>query len=207
MSSSEQSKNETGCGFSDVKPLEVFEYPSQASKIIWSVNSENIIQISSQIIELITNNKIPIQMATYLIDTFSQMRVKDIKIFTELYQLVSNEFSYIVKPENIRLATLLHYKGFKFENFEPKMTEEDVFNLYSTESPLYYIVWDKVDELKSKFSNLDINQKIYETTPMDYAIIYGSELCFNYLKNLGAKYTNYSEEYAVQGGKKTFLCK
>ena len=27
-------------------------------------------------------------------------------------------------------------------------------------------------------------------------------MCFNYLKNLGAKYTSYSEEYTVQGGNK-----
>ncbi|EAX99764.1 hypothetical protein TVAG_367600 [Trichomonas vaginalis G3] len=83
------------------------------------------------------------------------------------------------------------------------MKEEEILNLYSTKSPLYYIAWDKVDDLKSKFPNLDINEQIdYYITPLDCAIKYGSELCFNYLKNLGAQYTDNSEEYAVQGGNK-----
>ncbi|EAY02728.1 hypothetical protein TVAG_465880 [Trichomonas vaginalis G3] len=142
-------------------------------------------------------------MALYLIDIFSKIRFKEIKLFSELYQKISNAFSYIYEPKNKRLATILHYQGFKFENFEPKMKEEKILNLYSTESPLYYIAWDKVDDLKSKFPNLDINKKIdYEITPLDCSIKYGSELCFIYLKNLGAKYTKDSEEYGVQGGNK-----
>ncbi|EAY16388.1 hypothetical protein TVAG_359970 [Trichomonas vaginalis G3] len=201
MTSSEQPKNENWCNFSDLKPIKVFEYPDQASKIIWSVNSNNIIQISSQIIELITTHKISIQMALYLIDVFSQIRVKEMKLFSELYQKITNKFSCIIQPKNVKLTTLLHYKGFKFQNFYPPMKEEEILNLYSTESPLYYIAWDKVDDLKSKFPKLDINEKIdYEITPLDCSIKYGSELCFNYLKNLGAKYTDESEKYAVQGG-------
>ena len=84
MSSSEQSKTETGCDFIDIKIIEVFNYLSQASKFIWSVNSNNILQISSQIIEFITNSKISIQMALYLIDNLSQIRAKEIKLFSEL---------------------------------------------------------------------------------------------------------------------------
>ncbi|EAX77873.1 hypothetical protein TVAG_557640 [Trichomonas vaginalis G3] len=83
------------------------------------------------------------------------------------------------------------------------MKEEDILNIYSTKSPLFYIACDKVDDLKDKFPKLDINEKIdYEFTPLDCSIKYGSELCFNYLKNLGARYTGYSEMYAVQGGNK-----
>ena len=140
MSSSEQSRNEAECVFSDIKPIEVFEYPSLASKIIWGVNSNNILEISAQIIEFIKNNKISIQMSLYLIDIISQIREKDIKLFAELYQKISNEFSCIIKPKNWKLVTLLHYRGFKFENFAPKMKEEEILNLYSTESPLYYIL-------------------------------------------------------------------
>ncbi|EAY19285.1 hypothetical protein TVAG_451990 [Trichomonas vaginalis G3] len=198
MSSSEP-KTENLRNYIDLKPINVFEYPDQASKIIWGVNCNNIIQISSQIIELITNNKIPIQMALYIIDIFSQIRIKEIKLFSELYQKILNAFSYIYKPQNNKLATLLHYQGFKFENFEPEIEEDEILNLYSTKSPLYYIAWDKVDDLKCKFPNLDINQNTNDITPLDCAIKYGSELCFNYLKNLGAQYTYYSEEYAVQG--------
>ncbi|EAY18493.1 hypothetical protein TVAG_083460 [Trichomonas vaginalis G3] len=168
MTSSEQSKNETGCYFSDIKPIEIFKYPSQASNIIWSVNSNNMLQISSQIIELITNNKIPIQMSLNLIDVISQIRVKDIKLFAELYQKILNEFSCIIKPKNDKLATLLYYKGIKFENFKPTFEEEEILNLY-------YIAWDKVDDLKSKFPNLDINEKIdYRITSLDCAIKFGS---------------------------------
>ncbi|EAY23659.1 hypothetical protein TVAG_119960 [Trichomonas vaginalis G3] len=196
MFSSEQPTNENECNYSDLKPIKVFEYPDKASKIIWSVNSNNILQISSQIIELITTLKIPIQMALYLIDIFSQIRVKEIKLFSELYQKISNAFSYIRKPNNEKLAELLRY-----QNSAPTIEEEKILNLYSTESPLYYIAWDKVDELKSRFPNLDINKEIdMKFTPLDCAIKYGSELCFNYLKNLGAKYTDYSQKYALQGG-------
>ncbi|EAY13971.1 hypothetical protein TVAG_491090 [Trichomonas vaginalis G3] len=139
-------------------------------------------------------------MSLYLIDIISQIRVKDIKLFTELYEKILNEFSCIIKPKNEKLATLLHYKGFTFENFQLEI-EEEILNIYSTESPLYYIAWDRVDDLKSKFPNLNINQKIdYTITPLDCAIKYGSELCFNYLKNLGAAYTKDSGKYAVQGG-------
>ncbi|KAI5522219.1 protein ubiquitination [Trichomonas vaginalis G3] len=204
MSSSEP-KNENWRNYSDLKPINVFEYPDQASKIIWGINCNNIIQISSQIIELITTHKIPIQMALYFIDIFSQIRIKEIKLFSELYQKILNAFSYIYKPQNNKLATLLHYQGFKFENFEPIMKEEKILKLYSTESPLYYIAWDKVNDLKSKFPNLDINQEINDITPLDCANKYGSELCFNYLKNLGADYTNKSEKYAVQGGNKNIF--
>ncbi|EAY19709.1 hypothetical protein TVAG_433050 [Trichomonas vaginalis G3] len=202
MSSSEQPKDENWCNYSDITPIKVFEYPNQASKIIWSVNSNNIIQISSQIIELITASKITIQMALYLIDIFSQFRVKDIKLFSELYQKISNKFSCIIQPKNEKLATLLHYKGFKFENFEPEMKEAEILNLYPPKSALYYIAWDKVDDLKSKFPNLDINKEINKITPLDCSIKFGSELCFNYLKNIGAKYTDKSEYYAAQGGNK-----
>ncbi|EAY15969.1 hypothetical protein TVAG_262190 [Trichomonas vaginalis G3] len=205
MSSSAQPKNENWCIYSDLKPIKVFEYSDQASKIIWAVNPNNILQTSSQIIELITAYKITIQMALYLIDIISQVRVKDIKLFTELYQKILNEFSCIIKPENEKLVTLLYYRGFKFENFEPEMKEEEILNLYSTESPLYYIAWDKIDDLKSKFPNLDINQESNKITPLDCSIKYGSELCFNYLKNLGAQYTNKSEKYAVQGGNKNIF--
>ncbi|EAY15584.1 hypothetical protein TVAG_496030 [Trichomonas vaginalis G3] len=205
MASSEQPKNENECDYRDIKPIKIFECPDQASKFIWGVNSNTILQLSSQIIELITAHKISIQMSLYLIDVISQIREKDIKLFSELYQKISNTFSYIYKPENEKLVTLLHYKGFKFENFEPEMKEEIILNLYSTESPLYYIAWDKVDDLKNKFPNLDINQELNNITPLDCAIKYGSELCFNYLKNLGAEYTDYSEECAVQGGNKNIF--
>ncbi|EAX88921.1 hypothetical protein TVAG_269920 [Trichomonas vaginalis G3] len=201
MSSSEMSRKETGCDFKDIKPIKAFEYPNQASKIIWSVDSNNILQTSSQIIELITNNKISTQMALYLIDIISQIRVKEIKLFSELYQKISNEFSCNTLPNNSNLAASLYYKGLKFEGYKPKMKEEEILNIYSTESPLYYIAWDKVDDLKSKFPKLDIIKKInLKITALNCSIKYGSELCFNYLKNLGAKYTDESEKYAVQGG-------
>ncbi|EAX92127.1 hypothetical protein TVAG_224890 [Trichomonas vaginalis G3] len=202
MSSSEQQKNENSGIFSDIKPIKVFEYPDQTSKIIWSVNSNNILQITSQIIELITTNKISVQMALYLIDIISQIRVKEIKLYSELYQKISNEFSCIIQPKNLNLAALLYYKGLKFESFKAFMTEEEILNLFSTESPLYYIAWDKVNDLKNKFPNLDLEKKINDITPLDCAIKYGSELCFNYLKNLGAQYTDESEKYALQGGNK-----
>ncbi|EAY14112.1 hypothetical protein TVAG_351600 [Trichomonas vaginalis G3] len=111
----------------------------------------------------------------------------------------------MIKPKNDKLASLLHYKGFRFENFRPYKKEEEILNLYSIESPLYYIAWDKVDDLKRKFPNLDINKNIDEFTPLDCALNYGSELCFNYLKNLGAEYTNNSEKYAVQGGNESIF--
>ena len=57
MLNSEQSKNEIGCDFGSIKPIEVCEYPNRVSKMIWSVNSNNILQASSQIIEFITNKK------------------------------------------------------------------------------------------------------------------------------------------------------
>ncbi|EAY11313.1 hypothetical protein TVAG_344070 [Trichomonas vaginalis G3] len=205
MTSSEQPKKENWFNYSDLKPIKVFEYPDQAAKIIFGVNSKNIEQITSQIMELITTHKISIKMALYLIDISSQILVKKTKLFAELYQKISNAFSYIYEPKSKRLATLLHYQGFKFENFKPEMKIGEILDLYSTESPLYYIAWDKVDDLKSKFPNLDINQEINEITPLDCAIKYGSELCFNYLKNLGAQYTKDSEEYAVQGGNKNIF--
>ncbi|EAX93972.1 hypothetical protein TVAG_429020 [Trichomonas vaginalis G3] len=80
------------------------------------------------------------------------------------------------------------------------MKEEEILNIYPTDSPLFYIAWDKIDELKRKFPNLDVNKYIQPEYPLNCAIQYGSELCFNYLKNLGAEYNKTSEKYAVQGG-------
>ncbi|EAX92128.1 hypothetical protein TVAG_224900 [Trichomonas vaginalis G3] len=201
MTSSEQHSHENELNFMGLQPTEVFKYPDQASKTIWSVNSNNLLQVSSEIIDLIKNNKISVQLAFYLIDIFSTIRVKDIETFSEFYQKLSNEFSFIIKPKNDKLSSLLYYKGIKFENFEPKFTQEEILNLYSTDSPLYYISFDKVDDLKNKFPNLDLNHKINdEITPLDCSIKYGSELCFNYLKNMGADYTEKSAKFSVQGG-------
>ncbi|EAX87111.1 hypothetical protein TVAG_254650 [Trichomonas vaginalis G3] len=200
MSGSTQPANEIECSFCNIKLIDAFEYPSQASKLIWDVNSENILQASSQIIDFINTNKIPIKMAIYLIDIISQLREKNIKLLADLYQAISNKFSCTIQPRNEKLTSLLHYRGFKFANFRPKMKEEDIINVYSIDSALHYIAYDKVDELKIKFPYLDIAREINEITPLDCAIKYGSELCFNYFKNLGAKYTDKSELYAVQGG-------
>ncbi|EAY19673.1 hypothetical protein TVAG_432690 [Trichomonas vaginalis G3] len=87
------------------------------------------------------------------------------------------------------------------------MKEEEILNLYSKESPLYYIAWDKVDDLKNKFPDLDINinKRINDITPLDCAIKYGLELCFNYLKNKGAWYSKNSDEYAAQSDNKNIF--
>ncbi|EAY01437.1 hypothetical protein TVAG_490250 [Trichomonas vaginalis G3] len=171
MLSSEPLTKESEYDFSNFKPIEIFTYPNQVSKTIWNFNSNNILQTTSQIIDLINNNKVPIQMVLYLIDNISKSRAKEIELFAELYQNISNKFSCIIKPSNERLATLLHYKGIKFENFQPFMKEEEILNLYSTESPLYYIAWDKVDELKCKFPNLNFDPiKDHEFSPFDCAI-------------------------------------
>ncbi|EAX99561.1 hypothetical protein TVAG_104420 [Trichomonas vaginalis G3] len=203
MSDSEQLSAGLDQDISDIKPAEAFVIPSQASKTIWDVNANNILQISSQIISLIKNNKISIQMVLHLIDVFSILRVKNIQYYAELYQKISTEFSYNKCPKNDELSKMLYCKGFIAGDFNPcfyQATEEEILNIYDTESPLYYIAWDKVDELKIKFPNLDINKKIdYEITPLDCAIKYGSDLCFNYLKNMGAMYTEKSSKYAVMG--------
>ena len=76
MTSSEALTKEIECDFSDLKPIEIFEYPSQASKLIWDVNSNNILQTTSQIIDFIKNNRISIQMALYLINIFCKFVLK-----------------------------------------------------------------------------------------------------------------------------------
>ncbi|EAY03764.1 hypothetical protein TVAG_072570 [Trichomonas vaginalis G3] len=186
--------------YNNIQPITVLEYPDQASKIIWSVTPNNISISSSQIKNLIKTNKISADLAFRLIDIASQIRVKDIKLFTDFYQQLSNEFSYTPSPKCLRLATLLYYRGYHFPNFSPSMKEEEVLNIYSIDSPLYYIAWDKVDDLKSKFPDLDINKKIDNLSPLDCAIQYGSERCFNYLYYKGAYYSSDSQKYAVQGG-------
>ncbi|EAY08405.1 hypothetical protein TVAG_269310 [Trichomonas vaginalis G3] len=187
---------------SDKTPTEEINYHNRASKMINELNSDNIFIAFSEITNFIKKYKMSVQYALSLIDSFSHIRPNDIKLFTELYFKLSNYFSCIIKPKNEKLTTLLHYKGLKFENFEPKINEEEILNIYPTESPLYYIVWDKVDELKSNFPNIEIDQKINEITPFDCAIKYGSKLCFNFMKSLGAKYTDESAKYAIQGGNK-----
>lgn len=140
-------------------------------------------------------------MVLFLIDNISTLRVKYISSYTGLYQRILNEFSCIVKPMNGKLATLLFNKGFKFDNFKPQMNEEEIINLYDKESPLYYIAWDKIDELKTKFPTLEINpENVNIITPLDCACKFGSELCFNYLRNEGAIYTEESAKYALQAG-------
>ena len=93
MSSSESPKTEIKQDFSDITPNDVFKYPNEASKIIWQVNSSNILQSSSKIIDLINSNKITVEMAFYLISFISKLRAKDIKLFAELYQKMSSTFS------------------------------------------------------------------------------------------------------------------
>ncbi|EAX92610.1 hypothetical protein TVAG_178870 [Trichomonas vaginalis G3] len=205
MSSPELVASEEYQDLSNNKPNETFEYPDQATKAILGVNSSNILEISSQIIEFIKTNKISIQMTLYLIDSFSKIRLKNIEFFAELYQMISNKFSCNIKPNNNSLANLLHYKGFIFENFRPNQKQEKIINLFSKGSPLYYIAWDKIDELKNTYPNFDTNKEIKGMTPLDCAIKYGSELCFNFLKNMGAKYTNNSSIYAIQNGNKNIF--
>ncbi|EAY12973.1 hypothetical protein TVAG_405190 [Trichomonas vaginalis G3] len=199
--SSDQLSAEIEPSFSNLKPLKMFEYPNQASNMIWDVNPDNFLQITSQIVKLIKTNKITVELAFYLVDVFSSIRFKDIKLLADLYQSISIEFSHItIKPRNERLTTLLYYKGMRFEKFEPEMKEEDILNIFPTNSISHYVAWDKIDELKNKFPTINpqyVNQKMF---PLDCAIKFGSELCFNYLRNIGAKYTKDSEKFAVQGG-------
>lgn len=189
----------------DENLLETLHYMDQASKIIWDLNSKNGIEISCKLNELIKSQKITIDIVLFIIDSFSILRKKEINLFTEFYLQMSNGVTSYIKPVNKRLKTLLHYKGLKFHNFEPKCSEEDILNLYDKESPLYYIAWDKVDELKSKFPDLDVDVAIKnknldnKCTPLECACKYGSELCFFYFKNIGAEYTKCCAEYAVIG--------
>ena len=69
-------------------------------------------------------------MALYLISNFSHIRVKDIKLFAELYLNKSKEFSCIIKPETYKLAMLLYYNGLKFENFEKYAVIEGNINIF-----------------------------------------------------------------------------
>ena len=123
--------------YNSIRPITVLEYPDQASKVIWSVTPKKFSISLSQIKDLIKTDKISVDMAFRLIDTASQIRVKDIKLFTDFYQQLSNEFSYTPCPECKRLANLLYYRGFRFPYFYPSMKEEEVLNIYPTDSPLY----------------------------------------------------------------------
>ncbi|KAI5519933.1 protein ubiquitination, partial [Trichomonas vaginalis G3] len=148
--------------FSELKPLEVFKYPYQASSILWGVNSSNFSDSISQIADLIKTEKTPIKMALYLIDIFSNMRVKNIAIYAQIYKKLITDFSISVTPSNQRLETLIS-TDFKFDGSEPQPKKiEEILDVYSKENPLYYITWDKVDELKSKFPNIDVNQEYDE---------------------------------------------
>ena len=152
MSVSGQPAIKDEMSFSDIKPIKLFEYLSQVSKIIWDVNSNNILQSSSQIIDLIKTNKISGQTALRIIDTFSTMLVKKIGLFAELYKNITDQFSYNMKPNSL-LYRLLDREVKSWET-------EQILNVYPKESPLYYIAWDKVDDLKIKFPNLYINNTI-----------------------------------------------
>lgn len=46
------------------------------------------------------------------------------------------------------LTSLLFYKGLNYADFEPILSEEEMLDIYDKKSHLYYIVWDKIDELK-----------------------------------------------------------
>ena len=61
MTSSKQEPIENNIDFSDLKPIEVFKYHSNASKLIYEVNYNNISEHSSQIIDLIRTSKISIK--------------------------------------------------------------------------------------------------------------------------------------------------
>ncbi|EAX89846.1 hypothetical protein TVAG_448770 [Trichomonas vaginalis G3] len=200
------------------KPLEVFEYPIQASNIIWEVDSSNLAESMTKIINLIKDKKIPVQMALYLIDCTSVLKRKLIAEYTEFYEKISKKFSIMIRPFNFKMAILLYYRGLKFDKFSPEVDtkyyetvdpqskQEEILNIYSKDSPLYYIAWDKIDELKAKFPDIDINEQINrEVTPLECAIQYGSELCFNYFRNLGAQYTKKCARCAIKGGNKNII--
>ena len=197
MSSSEQ--EESYMNLSNIELIEEIKYPDRASKIIWSINSNNILQVSSEIIELIQNNKITVQMVRNLLEKISYIRRKDINLFAELYVQLLNGCPQMVYTEHSNLSKLIYYKRHKSDKYNSEV--EEVLNLYPKDSPLYYIAWDKVDDLKTKFPNLDVNKNFhFSYSSLDCALEYGSELCFNYLRNLGAKYNQFSESYAVKGG-------
>lgn len=170
MANSEQKTIEKGIEFSDEKLIDIFEYPNLASKLIWQINSKNLLDITSQLIDLIKQEKISLKMALYLIDSTSKRRVKCIESYADLFQKLLNEFSCKLKPTSDDLSTLLFNRGFNFLDYEPSRKEEDIYNIFPKESPLYYIAWDKVDDLKIKFPNLYINNTIdFQFTPLDCA--------------------------------------
>ena len=134
----------------------------RASKMIQDINHNNILQLSSQIIDLIKNNKIPIKMALYLIDNFSKIRIADLELFAELYKKISNEFSLIIKPENDKLALLLYNNGLKFKNFDPKLKQDENQNMNQIrQSPdliaerIYFGNFDGAANLLSNGANIN----------------------------------------------------
>ena len=108
MSCSEQTSIEDFNDFNNINPIDVFEYPCKASKIIWDINSNNVLQQSLQIIELIKSNKIPINMVFHLVDIYSNLRWKDIGNFGEFSLKILNEFSCHYIFTNRRLRNLLY---------------------------------------------------------------------------------------------------
>ncbi|EAX97782.1 hypothetical protein TVAG_235940 [Trichomonas vaginalis G3] len=180
--------------------LDVFKAPNQLSKLIWGLNSENFDQYTDQIINLIKTQNVPPQMAFHFINIVAEFKSKQISLYSDLYQRILNEFSLNIKPDCSQLAILLYDKGFHDFLSEPPTSEEihKILNPYEENTVNFYIASDRVDMIEPKFSDIPLNGKKMKDPPLDVAIINGSELCFNYFRNKGAKYTDSSR---VSNGK------
>lgn len=104
-------------------------------------------------------------------------------MYADIYGQILTKFKLNYLPENENIATILCSKGFKFSNFEPSIDLESLINLYKKESPFDLICNDKIDELQSKYPNLDVNMTENKLSLIDCACRHGSEKCFNFLRD------------------------
>ena len=188
----------------DIKLIDYFENPHLVTILLWNLNSTNFEETSSKLFQMISSSQASPQNVLNLISKFSNFQEKRIVEYTRLYEMILKEFNLNLEPNSYILTSLLYYRGVIFdEYFRSCFSEERIIDIYPKDSPYYYIVWDKIDELKSKFKDLDPNFKYNKFfTPLEVACQFGSEECFTYLRSIGAKYTQKTSKYAC-GGRST----
>lgn len=169
----------------DVDP--VFKANLEAEDLLWSLNSENANDIIDNIVKMANSNLISYYLIKNTIVSLSRLRSKP-NSYIKLLQSVFKEFSQKLNiPEKIA--------SIQFKNRPEDSNNEIIFK----------------DDLKSfrelaEKPDFNVNGRaisfyyMNSQTYLETAALAGSVNIFKYLIDKRAKFNNYINEYAVQGG-------
>ncbi|EAY16437.1 hypothetical protein TVAG_004680 [Trichomonas vaginalis G3] len=177
----------------------------EVENAIWNATSLDEVDTIYMIIE---NNKVPHDYVARLIDFVSKRRLKNMKIYVNLFSKIFEEkFSSLkINPD---LGMVLSDIGIKTSYYGSSKHPDEIYNIFPENTVFRAVAFDDIQFLLSCQSDTEFNindsAKIHsmddETlTLLDISCKFGSNECFKFLIMNGASQSPFTSSYAVEGG-------